>query len=363
MKLIDPWEVKEVKDYNKLMKELGVSDFLQYSKKLKDSPLEIKRGLVLGHKDFSKIHEAISKKKKFAILTGLMPSGVFHFGHMSVINQVTYYQKLGAKIYLLAADLEAQLTRNIQEKKARKIAIEEYLLNYFALGLKKKNLEFYFQTIGPKKFKEYTNISKLASAKTNFNEVKNIYGDITPQKLISALTQTADIIYPQLEGIKTTLTPIGFDQLPHANFARDIASRMGFDLPAFTFHKLIPGLQGPTTKMSSSKPESYIGFNDDEKTVRNKINKYAFSGGQATLAEHKKHGGNPDVDVSFIWLKYLFEHNDKKLEKIELDYRSGKLLTGELKAILIERINSFLKQHNQKREKARKEIDKFTQFQ
>ncbi len=359
MKLIDPWDVKEVKDYKKLMEELGVNDFSQYSKKLKDAPLEIRRELVSGHKDFSKIYESILKKKKFAILTGLMPSGVFHFGHMSVINQVIYYQKLGAKIYLLAADLEAQLTRNIEEKEARKIAMEEYLLNYIALGLKKKNFEFYFQTEGPKKFKEYTNISKLASAKTTFNEVKAIYGDISPQKLISALTQTADILYPQLDGINITLTPIGFDQLPHANFTRDISSRMNFSLPCFTFHKLIPGLQGPTTKMSSSKPESYIDFSDDEKTVRNKINKYAFSGGGATLKEHKEKGGNPDIDVSFIWLKYLFEDSDKKLNKIENDYRSGKLLTGELKEILIEKVNKFLRDHNKKREKAKKQIDKF----
>ncbi len=358
MDKIDPWDVKEVKDYNKLMKELGVDDFSPFAKKSKDAPLEIRRNLVIGHKDFNKVYDCIAKKKEFAILTGLMPSGIFHFGHMSVINQVIYYQSIGAKIYLLAADLEAQLTRNIQQKEAERIAIEEYLLNYIALGLKKKNLTFYFQTQGPKKSQDYMNLSKLASAKTTFNEVKTIYGDITPQKLISALTQTADILYPQLEGVKTTLTPIGFDQLPHASFTRDIASRMNFLLPAFTFHKLIPGLQGPNTKMSSSKPESYINFSDDEKTVEHKIKKYAFSGGQPTIKEHKEKGGNPDIDVSFIWLKYLFEDNDKKLNDIEQNYKSGKLSTGELKEILIGKINTFLKQHNLKKEKARKLLPK-----
>ena len=49
---IDPWDVKEVKDYDKLMKDLGVDSFENYSKKLKDAPLPIRRGLVLGHKDF-----------------------------------------------------------------------------------------------------------------------------------------------------------------------------------------------------------------------------------------------------------------------------------------------------------------------
>jgi tryptophanyl-tRNA synthetase len=55
----------------------------------------------------------------------------------------------------------------------------------------------------------------------------------------------------------------------------------------------------------------------------------------------------------------FFEEDDKKLEKIEKDYRSGKLLSGELKAILIEKINSFLKEHQANREKAKKQLDKF----
>jgi len=353
--LIDPWNVKEVKDYPFLMKKLGVDSFHEYAKRLKDAPLPIRRGLVLGHKDFSKIQHAIQTKQKFAILTGLMPSGNFHFGHMSLIQQVIYYQRLGAKIYLCVADLEAMLTRNFNKEQARKIAIEEYLLNYLALGLSTKNLHFYFQTEGGS---EYNNLSKLASAKTTYNEIRGIYGDISPAKLTSALTQTADILLPQLEGIPLTLTPVGFDQLPHANFTRDIASRMNFSLPAFTFHKLVPGLQGATAKMSSSKPESYIAFDDDEKTIAKKIYKYAFSGGQASIEEHRKKGGNPDNDVSFLWLRYLFEDDDKKLEELYHKYKTGRILTTELKLILIEKTIRFLSQHNKRKEKARKEVGK-----
>ena len=110
--------------------------------------------------------------------------------------------------------------------------------------------------------------------------------------------------------------------------------------------------------MSSSRPESYISLYDDEETVENKIKKYAFSGGQATLAEHKKKGGNPDIDVSFQWLRYMFEPDDKKLERIYQEYKSGKLLTGELKTILIEKINAFLKQHRKKMPQAKKRAEK-----
>ena len=63
--IINPWEVKEVKDYGRIMSKLGVSDFSKYSKKLKNTPLEIRRGLVTGHKDFNRVFEDISKKEIF----------------------------------------------------------------------------------------------------------------------------------------------------------------------------------------------------------------------------------------------------------------------------------------------------------
>ncbi|MEM0334457.1 MAG: tryptophan--tRNA ligase, partial [Thermoplasmata archaeon] len=116
---------------------------------------------------------------------------------------------------------------------------------------------------------------------------------------------------------------------------------------------------GPEGKMSASMPETAIYLDDDKNTVKQKIMKYAFSGGQATIELHRKLGGNPDVDVSFQWLKYLFEPEDSKLNEIEENYRSGKLLTGELKELLINRINEFLEKHRIEKENAKKTIKEF----
>jgi tryptophanyl-tRNA synthetase len=111
--------------------------------------------------------------------------------------------------------------------------------------------------------------------------------------------------------------------------------------------------------MSSSDPTSYIALTDTPEEAEKKVKKYAFSGGQPTIEEHRKKGGNPDVDVSFQILKYGMEPDDKKLKKIEEDYRSGKLLTSELKQILIDKLNAFLKEHQKKRLQAEKQVDKF----
>ena len=66
------------------------------------------------------------------------------------------------------------------------------------------------------------------------------------------------------------------------------------------------------------------------------------------------------MDVSYQYLRMFFEPDDAKLRKIhDDDYRSGKMLTGELKSILIEKINAFLEVHQARREDARDALGEF----
>ena len=155
------------------------------------------------------------------------------------------------------------------------------------------------------------------------------------------------------------LIPFGVDQDPHFRITRDIAPKINKPKPALIHNIMIPALGGPKGKMSASNENETIYTTDSPETVKKKINKYAFSGGQPDVEEHRKKGGNPDIDVSYQYLRIFFEPDDKKLKQIHDDYKSGKMLTGELKQILIEKINKFLASHQQKREKARDQLDKF----
>ena len=49
-------------------------------------------------------------------------------------------------------------------------------------------------------------------------------------------------------------------------------------------------VQGETGKMSASDPTSAIFVTDSAKQIKDKINKYAFSGGQDTRELQLKHG-------------------------------------------------------------------------
>jgi len=155
------------------------------------------------------------------------------------------------------------------------------------------------------------------------------------------------------------LIPLGVDQDPHFRITRDVAPKIGKPKPALIHNIMIPALSGPGGKMSASSENETIYTTDSPDVVKKKINKYAFSGGQPDIEEHRKKGGNPDIDVSYQYLRIFFEQDDNKLKKIYDDYKSGSLLTGELKSILIEKINAFLKSHQEKREKAKEQLDKF----
>ncbi len=362
---VTPWEVKGDIDYERLMKEFGISPMPNLPKQFQDNLL-FRRNIVYGHRNFDKTLEAIKNKKKFTMMTGLMPSGKLHFGHAMVARQFIFYQNLGAKLYITVADLEAYSTRNPNMGELKKVAIEEYLINYIALGLKPKNCDFYFQSKRSKsgeKSNAYYSLANESSRHVTFNEVKGIYGEITPGKLSSALLQVSDMLHPQLpefEGPINVVVPVGSDQDPHIKLAHDIMARIKLNkfLPlSSTYHYFMPGLK--SGKMSSSDPLSYVALTESPEEAANKIKKYAFSGGRATLEEHRKLGGNPEVDVAYQWLRMFFEEDDKKLQKIHDNYKSGKLLSGELKEILIEKISKFLKEHQKKRELARKQVSKF----
>jgi tryptophanyl-tRNA synthetase len=363
---VTPWEVKGDINYDKLIKEFGVQplDKSLLPKEFQNNIL-FRREIIFAHRSFEQILNAIEHKKPFVMMTGLMPTGKFHIGHMLVAKQMIFYQSLGAKTYICVADIEAYNARGQSLVDSRKNAIEEYILNYIALGLKPENCEIYFQSersSDAKKANAYYQLQNLLARHITFNEFKAVYGDVTPGKMVSALLQASDMLHPQLKAYENAIpviVPVGIDQDPHIRLARDVSSRIkiqNFKELSSTYHIFLPGLSGG--KMSSSDATSYVALTDTIEDVARKVKKYAFSGGRDTLDEHRRLGGNPDIDVSYQWLR-VFEENDTTLKKICDDYKSGALLSGELKNLLIEKLTNFLTKHQIAREHAKKELHKY----
>lgn len=136
---------------------------------------------------------------------------------------------------------------------------------------------------------------------------------------------------------------------------RDVAPRLGLQKPALLHSIFFPALQGAKSKMSASDANSSIFLTDSAKQIKDKINKYAFSGGGQTVEEHRANGGNCDVDVSFQYMKFFMD-NDERLEEIRKTYTSGELLTGFLKKELIEVLQKLVADHQLKRSQVTEDV-------
>ena len=356
-------DVKGEVNYENLIREFGVQKFDKYVEKMRELGIKLdlmyRRGIVFAHRDFERILNAIKNKEEFAVVTGINPSSPLHFGHLLFLRQAKFFQELGANVFIPISNDETYVFKKTEElEKATKNAMENVIPDIIALGFKKNKTKFFIST-------RYSKIYELAvklSTKVTFSTIKAIFGfneQTNPGQIFYAIIQSAHILLPQLEefgGKKPTVVPIGIDQDPYLRLVRDISEKFGFIKPSSTYHKFLPGLLGG--KMSGSKPNTCIFLNDDIEVAKQKIKK-AFSGGPKTLAEHRKYGGNPEIDVACQYLYFLFEENDKKIEEIFENFRNGKLTCGDVKEYLSRKIEKFLKEHQAKREKAKNLIDKF----
>lgn len=347
----DPWTVSGFKDYGMLLSEFGLESMDSFRESFDDLRY-IRRGVIFGHRDFRRIANAIVMKKPFALMTGLMPSGKFHFGHKMVADEMIWFQEEGAEVFICAADLESYTMRDIPLEEARETAVTEYFENYLALGLKPKNLHFWFQT---DYVKQYYRLRDMFSKKITLNELKGIYGDLSPGKILSVLSQAADILHPQLPefgGPRPIVVPVGADQDPHLRLTRDIAARFSsehkFILPSSTVHKFMEGLQGG--KMSSSDPKSYIALTDSPDDAEKKILK-AKTGGRATVEEQKRKGGTPEDCMVYAMYLYHLVDDDLKLSEIYHECKNGTLLCGEDKLNCAMLVRKFLDEHQKRKAK------------
>jgi tryptophanyl-tRNA synthetase len=359
--VVTPWHVEGDIDYDKLIKQFGTQKIsndllLKLQKVTGEDHFMLRRGVFFSHRDLNLILENYEKGKEFFLYTGRGPSGHTHIGHLvpwvfakwlqDKFNVNMYFQLTDDEKFFAKQDLSLDQTTNFAFENA---------LDFIALGFKPEKTKIIVNT---KNIKTLYPIAAQVAKKINFSNTKAVFG-FTNDTNVGMIFYTSLQSAPCFIEDKQVLIPLGVDQDPHFRITRDIAPKINKIKPSLIHNIMIPSLLGPGGKMSASDEKNTIYTTDSPEVVKKKINKYAFSGGQPDIDEHRKIGGNPDIDVSYQYLRIFFEPDDNKLKKIYDDYKSGKMLTGELKSILIEKINEFLSVHQQKREEARKNIDEY----
>jgi len=131
---------------------------------------------------------------------------------------------------------------------------------------------------------------------------------------------------------------------------------LGLLPPSSTYHRFAIGMTGD--KMSSSRPETTIFLDDSVSDMEKKV-KRAMSGGQSTVEEHRRLGGDCEKDVAFQYLLTFFEPDDAALEEIRREYSSGRMLAAEIKQICIDRASEWLTNLDEKRNSIVDQIDDF----
>jgi tryptophanyl-tRNA synthetase len=364
--VVTPWEVSGKIDYEKLIQEFGVSKIDEKTlgrieKCAGEVHLLLRRNIFFAHRDLNWLLDEYEKGNKFFLYTGRGPSGPIHLGHLLPWMFTKWLQdKFEVELWFQFTDDEKFWFNKKPMEEIHKMMYEN-MLDVIALGFDPKKTHFLVDTKNASLM--YPIAVKFAD-KITFSTVKSAFGftnDYSIGQIFYTSMQAVPAVIPSVLNGKNVpcLIPLAIDQDPHFRLARDICPKLGYYKPSIIHGMFLPPLNGVDGKMSSSESNVAILTTDSPKEVELKIKKYAFSGGQDTIKEHRKKGGNPDVDVSFQYLRFFFEPDDKKLEEIYKDYKSGKMLTSQLKEILIFKINAFLEVHQRKREDAKKILEKF----
>ena len=360
--VVTPWEVTGEVDYERLIRDFGTQPIYgPLAKRLEgilgEAAYLVRRQVFFSHRDLNLVLDDYDKGRGFFLYTGRGPSGPMHIGHILSFYFTKWLQdKFHVNVYIQMTDDEKFLEekRSLTYYDAQKWA-QDNTLEVAAVGFD-PNRTFILQDtefVGH----AYSLILKIAR-RVNYSTAKSVFG-FTGETNIGMSFYPAIQILPSLFEKKRCLIPSAIDQDPYWRIQRDIAESLGYHKAAAIHSKFLPPLTGIQDKMSSSKPETAIYLNDDDKTVRNKIYRHAFSGGKASVAEHRKLGGDPDIDVPFQWLYMFFEPDEKRIEEIRSEYKSGRMLTGDLKDILVEKVTEFLREHRERREKAKAQVHLF----
>ena len=407
---INPWSSNQSDDVEKLFSDFGIDPIAPLIPELPEVPYFIRRGIVVGQRDYRQISSAIRNRTPFHILTGFMPSGHPHLGHLMVMKEVVWHVEQGGNGYVTIADREAHAVRGLSWEKCREFG-KEYLACLYALG-------FEGQTYSQSKNERLKDLAFEAATKVNFSELSAIYGFSPETDLAhadSVILQVADILFPQVDREPApTIVPVGIDQDPHIRLTRGIAHKMrmftveerdgyisvrsknapdhaldavkaafphakkyeghvdirgaqcsdvsakvrlierahggfAFYTPSSTYHIFMPGLTGG--KMSSSIPESIISFYEPEAAVRKKVMS-GITGGRMTLEEQKRLGGEPDKCSLYLLNLFHMVTDDAELAEIRRKCVSGEILCGNCKKETAERVVAFLKDFREKMDAA-----------
>lgn len=280
---------------------------------------------------------------KKRVFSGTRATGRLHLGNY--LGAVKGYLELQndpeyETIYMVM-DLHA-ITTPYDKEKLRENT-RNVIMDYLACGLDREKSIISAQSLIPEHaylaniFSSVVTIARMQHLPTFKEKIKQHPDNVSMGLLNYPILMAADILL-----YKAGLVPVGIDQEPHLEVAREIARKMnekyGTDFPEpqrfATKGGYVPSLLGEG-KMSKSVEGSYINLTDSKEEISRKLARMPTESGRG--------GGEiPDkgpVANLFALLKLFDEYTYERFEK---DYKDGAISFHSLKEALVGLISKEL---------------------
>ena len=361
-------------DFDKIVRDFGATpmspEILQRFERVtgKRPHRLMRRGMVSSHRDLDKMLDRYEKGEPFYLYTGRGPSSdSMHVGHAMPFELTRFLQEaFNCPLVIMLTDDEKYMhSDKITIEDAKRYTVEN-AKDIIAMGFDPQKT-FIFSDFEFVSGAFYENICMIAKHIT-INQIKGTFGfdDSTnigkfhfpaTQSATAYATSFPHIFGPDKLKVRTIpcLIPCAIDQDPYFRQCRDRAEKMKHKKPALLHMIFLPALQGPGSKMSASVATSAIFLSDKPNEIKNKINKYAFSGGQDTADKQRELGGRTEVDVPYQYLTFFLEDDDE-LARIKDEYESGRMMTGEIKKICIQYLQEFVAEFQERRKQVTEEV-------
>lgn len=293
--------------------------------------------------------------EKKTILTGIRPTGNLHLGHYfgAVGNWVKSQDAYNEFIEI--ADVQA-LTDNFNNPDKVRKNVRELTLDLLACGIDPKKANIFIQSMIPEIAEltvYYSNLVTVArlernpTIKTEIAQKKELFGNsgesVTYGFLGYPVSQAADIT-----ALGGTLVPVGDDQLPLLEQAREIVRKFNsiygetLQEPEHLLSSIprLKGLDG-NEKMGKSLGNAIFLVDSDDV-----VTKKVMDAKTDTTKIHKDDPANPDVCMVYYYHKLVSGDN---LETICTECKEGKRGCMQCKRELAKNLIDFLKPIKERR--------------
>ncbi|HVT01542.1 MAG TPA: tryptophan--tRNA ligase [Patescibacteria group bacterium] len=295
---------------------------------------------------------------KTRVLSGIRATGRLHLGNYlgAVKGMLSLQDNPEQETFYMVADIHTITTPYRVEELRRNR--REVVLDYLAAGLDPEKSVIFLQSDVSEHLElafylsSVATVAKMQHLPTYKDKVKQYPEHATMALLNYPLLMAADILI-----YKASLVPVGLDQEPHLEIAREIARRMnkdyGINFPEpkrfATKGEYVPSLAG-TGKMSKSVEGSYINLTDSLDDIKKALAHVVTDSGRGTVRKvegrreymyENENGKLSDGVAALLKFVELFQGSEKKREYDD-QYDNEGIRYGDLKSELAEAIYAEL---------------------